>query len=472
MTGIFEQIEKEIYEKACKSARQMMKQILEDYDVKIMQERDKKKYAMVCKQRTAVKTIFGDVSFERRKYHLIYDGAAVEPVYLLDEALDIFGSGKYSHNLASVAAKMAAKMSFRQTSMAISRMTGENISHMAVWNIIQDIGQTVMENEEVAVKMMENDISIGKEKTGILFEEADGVYISIQGKDRKKSRKRKQEMKVGLAYKGCKDDNGKTVLIGKVSFAGFYTTDDFWERREAMLRRVYNLDEVKLRVLNSDGAAWIRNACDGDVIYQLDHFHIEQALTKKIGSGRVRNTIRKMLAHKDFENLFEYIEIYRNGLSGKAYDDANDFLTYLMNNKDGLLSYRDRNIPIPEPEEGMFYKNLGTLENHNFSIICQRMKHNRASWSISGANNMVKVLTEIENNTLDKTIQRMETSNFYDMSVTKFFAKKENSPLEKEHIDFNAGKSMIPAATHLVIEDSKWSFLRETIARINSINPI
>lgn len=466
MNGVFERMEKEIYQEACDYACKMMKQILEDCDTKIMQERDKKKYVMICKQETVVKTIFGDVLFERRKYRHIRDGAMIGIVYLLDEALDIFGSGKYSHNFASIVAKLAAKMSFRQTSMAIKRMTGASISHMAVWNIVQDIGQAVMENEEAAVKMMENDISIGKEKADILFEEADGVYLSIQGKDRKKARKRKQEMKVGLAYKGCRNENGKIALVGKVSFAGFYNTDDFRDRREAMLRRVYDLDGVQVRVLNSDGAAWIRNACDEDAVYQLDRFHIEQALIRNIGDGRIRGVIRKMLDHKDFENLFEYIEIYRNSLSGKAYEDANNFLGYLANNKDGLLSYRDRDILIPEPEEGMIYRNLGTLENHNFSIICQRMKHNRASWSISGANNMAKILTEIENKTLDQTIQRMEAKHFYDGKITEFFVKKENEPMSI----FRKGKNRFPAATHLVIEDSKWTALRETISGINSID--
>ena len=53
-------------------------------------------------------------------------------------------------------------------------------------------------------------------------------------------------------------------------------------------------------------------------------------------------------------------------------------------NRDGLLPYQKRRIDIPTTPKGLTYKNMGTMENHIWSIIARRMKHNHTSWSIKG----------------------------------------------------------------------------------------
>lgn len=52
----------------------------------------------------------------------------------------------------------------------------------------------------------------------------------------------------------------------------------------------------------------------------------------------------------------------------------------------------------------MKYKNMGVQENQNCTIITLRMKHRRMRWSISGANNMAKLLYRRENDELIETI--------------------------------------------------------------------
>lgn len=42
----------------------------------------------------------------------------------------------------------------------------------------------------------------GEKEVPFLFEEADGVYIKLQGKDRKKEKQDKAEIKIGIAYDG------------------------------------------------------------------------------------------------------------------------------------------------------------------------------------------------------------------------------------------------------------------------------
>ena len=56
----------------------------------------------------------------------------------------------------------------------------------------------------------------------VLFEEADGVYIKLQGKDRKNAKQDKEEMKIGIAYAGWrKTGTNRYALENKVVVAGF-----------------------------------------------------------------------------------------------------------------------------------------------------------------------------------------------------------------------------------------------------------
>ena len=55
----------------------------------------------------------------------------------------------------------------------------------------------------------------------VLFEETDGVYINIQGKDRLKSGK-KLEMKLAVTYEGWKEvSKNRYELFNKIARAGF-----------------------------------------------------------------------------------------------------------------------------------------------------------------------------------------------------------------------------------------------------------
>ena len=69
-----------------------------------------------------------------------------------------------------------------------------------------------------------------------------------------------------------------------------------------------------------------------------------------------------------------------------------DILHYFSANKEGLLPYQKRGFEIPESPKGLIYKNMGTMENHIWSIIARRMKHNHTSWSIKGGNHLAKTL--------------------------------------------------------------------------------
>lgn len=109
--------------------------------------------------------------------------------------------------------------------------------------------------------------------------------------------------------------------------------------------------------------------------------------------------------------MLEYIQTYATSVESpdekdKSSKKALELYEYLNNNKDGLLPYHKCGISIPEPKEGLLYKDMGIQENQNCTVITLCMKHRRMRWSVSGANNMAKALYRKENRELIQTIDR------------------------------------------------------------------
>ena len=130
----------------------------------------------------------------------------------------------------------AAQFSFRQTARIVTELTGQRISHGTVWNLVQAVGEEVRRKEKIAVRRLQDQMLQGREIVPILFEEVDGVHISIQ--ERKEQRKGKKkgkltkEMKVAIAYTGCRREGNRFRLEGKIAAAGFHSTSEFHKIRE------------------------------------------------------------------------------------------------------------------------------------------------------------------------------------------------------------------------------------------------
>ena len=103
--------------------------------------------------------------------------------------------------------------------------------------------------------------------------------------------------------------------------------------------------------------------------------------------------------------MLEYIQTYATSVESSDEKDnrskkAMELYKYLNNNKEGLLPYDKRGVKIPEPKEGIIYKEMGVQENQNCTAITMRMKHRRMRWSEKGANNLAKALYRKENREL------------------------------------------------------------------------
>ena len=152
-----------------------------------------------------------------------------------------------------------------------------------------------------------------------------------------------------------------------------------------MITSEYNLDEVQIRLLNGDGASWIKKPVDKETIFQLDPFHRNKSIRENLSHKKAIRDVMELLKSEQIEETFAYLTMYKDSLSEDTeIEKAESLISYFRANKEGLVPYHKRVLSMPKSPEGIVYKNMGTMENHIWSIIARRMKHNHSSWSIKG----------------------------------------------------------------------------------------
>ena len=420
----FKELEKKIFAYVCDVAVEMTQIILEDYDRELHNSRDTKKYRDKGCRTTTIKTVYGNVTYDRHVYQTVDEEGHKAFVYLLDEAVKMDKIGLISSNLAEKIASCVTENPYRVTADIISSTSGQTISHGGAWKLVQKLGERVSEEEKLQVKKMNADESEGTREIKVLFEEMDGVWLRLQGKDHKSIAK--QEMKVATIYEGWeKDDRSGSRLCGKKVIAGMEKSSEFHEKREAQIRSIYHADEIEYRILNGDGGSWIKDPYEPETVFQLDRFHIRQEIKRKLNWDKeAAKEVEELFEAEKLEEMLEYIRIYADSVdTGDEKDTrakkARELYQYLDNNKEGLIPYQKRNLKLPEPPEGMRYGNMGVQENQNCTVITIRMKGNRKRWSVNGANNMAKLLYRKENKELVETVNRYTEALIFNIRMTE-----------------------------------------------------
>lgn len=407
LTAKFEDMERKIYSAVCEAAREMTRELLEELDRYLMNTRDKKRYENKQIRKATVKTVYGEVEYNR---HMYLDRETKHYVYLLEDRMKMEKIGAVSSNLAKIISEAAAEMPYRKTAELISGTTGQTISSHGAWNVVQQIGKEIGKEEEIILNEMEEETTRGETESPIIFLEADGVYLNIQ-KNKKKAKS--QEMKLATVYSGW-SENGKK-LVNKKVLAGMTGANKFNTKTEALIQSVFHIDADQIRVLNGDGAAWISNTYNPERIFQLDRFHIVKKIRGCIKHKKIASRILEKMMSGDYEGGLQDIETYINSIDDDQHKtdlkNAKDLYRYLSNNIDGLPRWQEQlkkmGIDLKAPE-GQIYKNMGVQENQNCSLITNRMKGRKMRWSVGGADNLAKIIYTRENGDLEKIIEKYD----------------------------------------------------------------
>lgn len=405
----FKRYEREIFKKVCELGRYLIKNQLWQWDAEIMAKRDKEKYRHKGLRKSTIKTVMGEVEHHRAIYAYKADDGRIEHVYLLDEAMGESGSGAISALLAEQVVQASCAGSYREAARTVSELTGQKISHTLAWQVVQELGGQVGEQEKAAAALAAKGQGRGKLEAKLLFEEQDGIWLNLQGKSRKGHGK-SGEMKLGIAYDGAeKAGKDRYRLTNKVACASFDAAGDFQKRKEGAIAGAYNVDEIGMRFLNGDGASWIKKGkLDETVHFQLDPYHRNQAVLQNVSDPEARKRIMGLLYGKDTDLLLTVIEAYANStMYEKERENYLRLHTYFKNNKDGLVPCHRRGLDMPEPPDGKEYRRLGAMESNIFTIVGNRMKGGRACWSIEGADNLARLLCLKFTGKLSETLDKL-----------------------------------------------------------------
>jgi len=408
----FKDLEKSIYKFVCRQACEMIVEILEKLDEKLMKERDKKKYRNKGFKKTTIKTVMGEIEYKRRIYEYKIEEGKKGYKHLLDEYLKMDTVGHISTNLVEKIINLAVDESYRKTADKVTEMTNQSISHSAAWNIVQTLGEKINEKEKREIKLNKEDKLQGEKETKVLFEEMDGIWINMQGKDRKSKKKGRKELKLGIFYEGWEKKHEKKdryQVKNKKAYASFGGSKDFGNLREAKIAKEYKVDKIQTKIVNGDGAKWIKEVVKEDnAHFQLDIFHRNQAVFRNIENKRKAKKIIKKLSIGKIDEGLKIITnlMIENNQNEQKMKKLETLYNYIVNNREGIVVYKVRpDINIPKPPKGIKYRNLGTMEHNICDILARRMKGNKTSWSKKGASNLAKILAEKASKELSETMK-------------------------------------------------------------------
>ena len=435
----FNNLEKKIFKFVCSFGCLIIKLILESYDRKIMKTRDTKKYRHKGLRKNTIKTVMGEVEYVRAMYEVEEEGIK-KRVYLLDEKLHINTEGKASENLVEkIVETVPITDSYRKAETVLKETTNATLSFEWIRNIVVKIGDKITKKEKEERKMLDKgQLVAGLKQITALFEESDGLWINLQGKDRKerleKNKKKcekenkefnpkqkiKTELKLHVMYEGWKKDDKRHPLINKQYIAGMMKPKEIKKLRDARVYQQYDVEKIKLRVVNGDGAKWTKGITAKGGIYQKDQFHIMQEIVRDVAK-EYRNIIEELVKTKQYDKIEKAIEGLKVELGGeyKAVKKLNTLQSYLSS---GLERYQDI-AEVPEAPEGVEYRNMGTQESQIFSKLKKRFCSGRKAFSEHGANALAKICVLSEKFSLEE----LETPIPIDTSVEDWIKEIEEN---------------------------------------------
>lgn len=413
----FNDLEEKMWKKKMQEGLEELRIQLVNIDNALLKNKNNKELTVKDFQRTTIKCKFGDLEFYRRRYTLNKDGKT-SIVYLLDIYLELGYIGQYSQSIVEMVLKLATEQAYRPTAKTIESTTNVSIKHTTARKILIDFYERNIKSlERKKLKLYEKGYLEGERPIQMLFEEADGIYIAKQNRNKnkkaRKGKKLKGEIKISVIHEGFeKRYSNDFRLVNKEVIATTKSAKQLRRLVDMTIGTKYKAQDIKKVIINADGSDWCQSIAEGaNEEYQLDMFHIQKRIRECVLNEEYKEMMSGIVKTDKPELIFNIIYNYKIELE---YDEKMEELEkikelekYLRNNEKGLLRYQYRlgfNAQeiekLPETE----YRNLGTEESQMYCCCRKRMKKNRTSWSDKGSEAMVKVISYLKSNNLEDLI--------------------------------------------------------------------
>ena len=432
----FNDLEQKMWKKKMQEGLEELKKQLETIDYQLLKSKNNEELIVKDFQKTTIKCKFGDLEFYRRRYKLVKNGK-FKYVYLLDVYLELGLIGQYSQSIVELVINEAIEKSYRKTAETIRENTNVSITHTAAREILIKYSEEHIEKlEKEKLKLYEKGYIEGNKSVSIIFQEDDGIYISMQdrkkNKAKRKGKKIKKEIKIGIVHEGFEKRYSKDFRIKNKQMIATTRDAKYFKRLVDMtIGTTYKENDIQKIVINADGADWCKSIAESPKErYQLDMFHIQKRISETVKDEEYKKMMSDVVKTNKPEDVFHIIYNYKVELESDNKQEELEKVElleeYLNNNRTGLLRYQyDLGLTQEEIEDKtrLEYRNLGTEESQMYCGCRKRMKKNRTSWSPYGAEAMVKVISYVKSNLLEDLI-----TGEMEKAIDKELSEREPEP--------------------------------------------
>lgn len=410
----FNEFEEKTYKELMNEGIKRTQEWFRKIDEILLKSRDKELLKPKDFKKTTVKCRFGYVEYYRRRYEITVKGNK-RYVYLLDEYLQIASIGQYSQSIVDMVMREVVEKSYRQTSRTISEDTNITMVHTSARNIVIKVAEKIKKMEQEKAKLYDRGELEGTKEKEIIFCEHDGIYFYLQDRKNNKEKRKerlKREAKIGVIHEGKETRymNDKK-LINKRVVATIGTAKEFKKLMDVEIGTKYNESKIKKIIVNGDGAGWTHSIVEGSKeIFQLDMAHIQKKIYDAVKDEEYLKLMKGIVYTNKPEEILNIIHNYKEELEYDKKDEelnkVKELEEYIRNNIDGLLRYQYKlGFSIEEINNLIEeYPTLGTEESQMYCCCRKRMKRNRTSWSLLGAEAMLKVISYVKNDEIEDLI--------------------------------------------------------------------
>lgn len=372
-------VEQAVVAEGRRAARELFTEVLEVVDEKAVRA------AGGARQRREprwVATAFGRVRVQR--YRVKRNDHSFHP---LDDALGL-GQAEASAGLREMICELALRLPYRQVAEVASRITGEHISHLSAWRVLQQEGARVRaEDGALVTSVFElGELPPDAPSPELVVVEADGTFIKAQREDGDRF-----EVKTGVFYTGKAPAGGRKHrrwrLVDKGCYATTADADEFGKGLAVKGFFKVGLHHAGHVLCAHDGldefGQTFRDWFPG-AIHQVDHFHVAERIWWVAGGDPKRHARFKKMVFKDPEGFTRKL---RRGDFGVEPDKAAELAGYIEGVAPHLFGCN--RLPRDLRRGRMHIVGTGVVEKHQDLVVGRRMKRRGMRWTRRGADNLL-----------------------------------------------------------------------------------
>ena len=374
---------------------------LRQYDEVLMKSRPRGKLKNIRVMTKNLTTRLGDILYSRTLYK---ERSSGNPKYLLDEALGLDKNQRMSLRMTEIMGLLSSAEPYRKVQEQIVKLMGISWSHEAIrQNVIRE-GKRIEEQEaKQHKKIKELDYQMPQQIPEVVYNEADASYIRKQNKNKKKGRKKRHlEVKLGVGYTGkeprYKDGRKKSKKLGqRIVFADIRADrNEFLDKFSCLNEKEFGLSAVKKSYLGGDGDTWIREGKKEyftNSKYLLCPFHLFRNLRRALpGKKRLQQRLKKLFEKNKIDKVLSCLKrMIKMIRSRKLKKKIAEFYVYVRNNRQGIEE--SMRVRMDKNTES-----AGAVEPNIDKLIAHRFKGRGMSWSVQGAQSLLKIRQIIMNN--------------------------------------------------------------------------